>query len=984
MELTAFPRPPQDNGRGIHWVASPYHPDGDALRRWVDELRQMNVKWVKLLDDGRGSSLKVCALLLENGIMPVVRIYRYEPNPGHLGTTERETIRRLVALGVRYFETNNEPNLPGEWKGGKRPPNWLEVVVENFIIDADIVLTEGGFPAIPALSPGDISNPYILIAEKRPDLYESGIWAAIHNYTLNHPLDYPDDPVNQQGQPLTQEEYRRLGSWAWDGDSLEEINRWREADKNPGATVMDDLACWRAFEAVNRMIVEVCGHSIPIISTEGGPVVGWRQDRRYPRVTPEIHRDMVVGINDYMQREAPPYYFACCHWLIANFKMGHPDPIWEQHAWYTDAWNDQFGLSGRLPAVDAVKAMPSVVRVERGRSSIAGFLRDEEGRYLGGVEVTLYKDGTPVASVSSDVSGLFRFAHLSPGVYDVAVEGVGTILQGVDLGEEESKMVDVPPVPLGERSALKGRVMDEDGRPRPDVVITLYREDSPVAKTRSDADGAYAFGGLREGLYSLKAERLTVAYLALDGWSEQEFDLVLPRPPGYRYRVITKRLLPPEETFGRRLFYGRVFDPEGVPMSGVRVMMTWTGAPPGTRFPVKVTGSDPSKPPGYYEFTHTPGEFQLHVVQGDWDSEVAEGLNTAHVPGREPGAPVVYEVNFQLQPVGEASGAVVRGEMPGVGEGKRVALTTLEARQVAALDPEGRFRFEGLPAGEYALELVDLGTVAEGIRVDENSIYHLRLPFRGIVEGRLDGAPEGAEVRLVSARFGWHFTAKADAEGRFRFEGVPRGRYLITVQDVTVGEAESDGVSHISLPDLALEERFGSIGGRVTDALRAPVEGVKLTLLKEDGSVVASATTDAEGRYSFPHVRAGVYAIKAEAFGVLKPGVEVGAEPVEVDLTLPPGKPRKPIEFGVLFGPFDNPVAQANFALARDYLLASRATALFSVEEAKQARRVLIIGDENVVGAEDERALTEAGCEVSRIAGDSYAIAQALKELQPR
>ena len=42
----------------------------------------MGIKWVKLLDDGGGSSLELCKRLLAADIMPIVALYRVEPNPG--------------------------------------------------------------------------------------------------------------------------------------------------------------------------------------------------------------------------------------------------------------------------------------------------------------------------------------------------------------------------------------------------------------------------------------------------------------------------------------------------------------------------------------------------------------------------------------------------------------------------------------------------------------------------------------------------------------------------------------------------------------------------------------------------------------------------------------------------------------------------------------------------------------------------------------
>jgi hypothetical protein len=283
MQIADFPRPPEDNGRGVHWSARVYHPSGRDLDFWINELTAMHIKWVKLLDDGDGSSLELCRRLLEAGIMPVVRLFREQPNPDRIGGREVSGLRKLTAAGVRYFETNNEPNLPAEWKNNQRPANWLEIVADNFIYDADIVLGEGGLPAVPALGPGADPEILKLVVDKgREDLFKRGAWLAIHNYTLNHPLDYPDDPVNQQGKPLTQEEFDRFPAWAWDHRSLEMINERRARDKNPGQTLAQDANCFRGWERAGQVLHTLLGYSIPVLSTEGGPVVGWGDDLRYP------------------------------------------------------------------------------------------------------------------------------------------------------------------------------------------------------------------------------------------------------------------------------------------------------------------------------------------------------------------------------------------------------------------------------------------------------------------------------------------------------------------------------------------------------------------------------------------------------------------------------------------------------------------------------------------------------------------------------
>jgi len=95
--------------------------------------------------------------------------------------------------------------------------------------------------------------------------------------------------------------------------------------------------------------------------------MGWRDDRRYPRVDPATHADRVTAIYDFMQggrgirgMRCPSNYFALCNWLLGNYRMGYLNPGWESQAWYTDWWNGDFKLSGELPVVTAVKGMPSV------------------------------------------------------------------------------------------------------------------------------------------------------------------------------------------------------------------------------------------------------------------------------------------------------------------------------------------------------------------------------------------------------------------------------------------------------------------------------------------------------------------------------------------------------------------------------------------------------------------------------------------------
>ena len=377
MELHEFPRPPQDNGRGVHWSLSVYEWGKSNWNFWAEQLQAMKIKWVKVMDDGGGSGLPVARRLVDLGIMPVVRFYWMEQNPGNISDRGAKAVKRYVEAGAMYFETNNEPDLDLEWKGGNKPPNWLDIVVNDFIANADIILNLGGYPAMPAFGVGTLRDPFAKMVEfGRRDILDNGAWAALHNYCLARPLEYPNDPVNTQGIPITEDEWHATGGmWAWEM-GWDEVNKARKELANPSADIMQDATCFRGFELLNAYIVKAIGHSIPIMTTEGGYNVGQRagttagDDPRYGKPTPLITGQMNLEMFKYMQgdrdilgQKVPDYYFACMPWLIAAQSMGLGAPPAEnQGPWFTHKYDEEWGLNGELPLVQMLKDLPTRVR----------------------------------------------------------------------------------------------------------------------------------------------------------------------------------------------------------------------------------------------------------------------------------------------------------------------------------------------------------------------------------------------------------------------------------------------------------------------------------------------------------------------------------------------------------------------------------------------------------------------------------------------
>jgi LysM repeat protein len=401
VSLGEFKRPPEDNGRGIRGLsASGWIVAGQGLDYWIGELQALGIKWVQV-PDLKMDSLPLCEKLVAAGIFPVVMILRQdpppndlpEPNPGHLNAAEEETVKQLVDAGVLYFETNNEPNLGTNWKNGAIPTNAEEaakLVALNWLFDARFILEAGGYPGLPAVSVGNTMDLIGALASiGRQDILLEGCWIAIHNSGLGRPLNYPADEVNQIGAPLAPDKYD-LGpftKWAWwnlkhgRADTRDEVNQMRASRKQVGSTIFQDHACFRAFEYYAALAQKHLGRPIPILSTDGGYSVGQRVDPRYPRVTPQLHAELTVSMFEFVQREAPQYYFAD----LASCML--PSPGLQPEAWYSDYWQVAFqkgprtdvvlppfpvpgaNLDSKLPVVGAVKAMPNVVR---GAQQLAG------------------------------------------------------------------------------------------------------------------------------------------------------------------------------------------------------------------------------------------------------------------------------------------------------------------------------------------------------------------------------------------------------------------------------------------------------------------------------------------------------------------------------------------------------------------------------------------------------------------------------------
>ncbi|MGQ9552801.1 MAG: DUF5107 domain-containing protein [Anaerolineae bacterium] len=360
LPLAAYPRPPHDNGTGIHWAPTLFAQPVDMVDHFLAEVTAMDFKWVKIVqgDTPKLEHEYLIKRLVEQGIMPVLRLYQSMNQPyRYLG----EIVTLGVPAGVYYYELYNEPNLSGQ-AGGWEPGESISIkrIVDLWIPAAEAVSEAGGFPSLPALAPGgdyddtQFLRDFLVEIKSRNRLrLLDRAWLPLHNYFLNHPVDYPYDEVNLRSVPLSQEE---IGARGLTAEQVEQINLARRNAHLPrsqggyyiGDNIYEDSNSFLKFQAYARIVEQECGFLIPIITTEGGAILGSSEDPRYPPINESDLVQRTLAAFEYMRSQAPPYYFAFMPWLLANRAGNSLEAAWEGAAWYKED-------GSTLPIVPALK-----------------------------------------------------------------------------------------------------------------------------------------------------------------------------------------------------------------------------------------------------------------------------------------------------------------------------------------------------------------------------------------------------------------------------------------------------------------------------------------------------------------------------------------------------------------------------------------------------------------------------------------------------
>lgn len=737
MELHEYPRPPFDTGIGVHWCAGISHVTATQLRSfWLPQLEELGITWVKVADQRR--ALPLVEELLAAGIVPIVQIRRPAVNPGHLAAEQLREVDALIAAGVHYFEFNSRPDAPSTWLREELPPNALALVAEHIAIDLEEILARGGLPAIPALSPGskwDLVRALVELGRK--DLLAGPIWQAIHNFGSNRPLNYPHDPGNRDGAPLTQEYYLALAQegWnadAWQGRDLETINRLRwqiaSGSKPGGISLPPDRHCWLDYERLDARNQILLGRSLPILSTAGGWIVGKADDPRYPAVTPLLHLAQTLEACRVMMgtsrryAAAPDYYFCTAFWLLANEALESDRPVLEEEAWYSHLWPQQ-----TLPIVPALKAEPKRTRLPQ------------------------WNQPQPAERAALD----------DP-------------MHRVDV----SAPVRAPEVAAN--SVIAGHVRGGAG-----ASLWLVRSDGVLYRTIARTDGAYRFVDLARGRYTLWVDRPPGSrreHIELDGHNQVEVRLTVDRwghevsridegdATMLRCRVESSAVTAESGTLAIRL---RRSDDRREHSSRVMPMARRADGAAGCEFP-----------------TLASGEYRveaLGVTTASGDPHPLEALIELNGPTQ-----LTFVFNRPYER-GYLQLSQIYGQVTN-GWGERIMLVDGEGkRRYEEIDSEDRYQFEMLPPGLYTLAIVDREQSEARNRLALDGRNQLQINFTIYEERAVSGATDvewgAVELQIPNPMdefftligiSGESYTEAVASEGRVRFERIPPGAYTLS------------------------------------------------------------------------------------------------------------------------------------------------------------------------------------------------------------
>ena len=629
----------------------------------------------------------------------------------------------------------------------------------------------------------------------------------------------------------------------------------------------------------------------------------------------------------------------------------------------------------------------------------------------------LDKDGQVIKTTKTDANGNYSFDNLPDGTYSVKVVKDGAL---TDLEQTEdpdgAKDSASEPITLDEDNPTKKNVnfgyvpdyfikgtiyrdgnrsgaLDAGEKLYEGVTVNLVGADGTVvATTTTDADGTYSFDKLPAGTYTVTvAQDGPIAGLEQTGDPDATKDnssepITLnndnPSTTDVNFGYIADNSL--SGTVYRD--DSRNGDQDGTEpgYSGVTVQLL-----DASGNVVTTTTTDAN---GTYSFSKLPdGTYSVKVVK---DGELADTEQTEDPDATKDNAsepvtlgednPTKDHIDFGYVPDYSIHGLVYRDgdrdEKHGATE-KGYANQTVELRDkdgkvvaTTTTDANGAYSFEKLPAGDYTVKVVKDGALtdldqtedpdstkdsASGVislgndhrtETDVNFGYIANNSINGTIyrdgdrdgrKGDTEGRYSGVTVQLLDASGNVVATTTTDKDGKYSFEHLPDGTYSVkVVKDGVLADADQTGdpdnkLDNASQP-ITLDENnptkgdvdFGYVPNntitgtvyrddnrdKMINGDEPGLERVSVQLLDEDGKVLQTLDTDADGNYAFQHLPDGTYTVKVVRSSSIK----------DYDQTEDPDATVDDTSAVYDMGPGHSLQENVNFGYVPDYSIAGR------------------------------------------------------------
>ena len=629
----------------------------------------------------------------------------------------------------------------------------------------------------------------------------------------------------------------------------------------------------------------------------------------------------------------------------------------------------------------------------------------------------LDKDGQVIKTTKTDANGNYSFDNLPDGTYSVKVVKDGAL---TDLEQTEdpdgTKDSASEPIVLNEDNPTKKNVnfgyvpdyfikgtiyrdgnrsgaLDTDEKLYEGVTVNLVDADGTVvATTTTDADGSYSFDKLPAGTYSVTVvQDGPIAGLEQTGDPDDTKDNAS--------EPITLNNVNPSTTdvnFGYiadNSLSGTVYrddsrngDQDGTEpgYSGVTVQLLDASG--------NVVATTTTDANGTYSFSKLPdGTYSVKVVK---DGELADTEQTEDPDATKDNAsepvtlgednPTKDHIDFGYVPDYSIHGLVYRdgdrNETHGATE-KGYANQTVELRDkdgkvvaTTTTDANGAYSFSKLPAGDYTVKVVKDGALtdldqtedpdstkdsASGVislgndhrtETDVNFGYIANNSINGAIyrdgdrdgrKGGTEGRYSGVTVQLLDKDGKVIATTTTDKDGKYSFEHLPAGTYSVkVVKDGALADADQTGdpdnkLDNASEPITLNEDNptkgdvdFGYVpNNTITGTVyrddnrdktingdEPGLERVSVQLLDEDGNVLQTLDTAADGTYAFQHLPDGTYTVKVVRSSAIK----------DYDQTEDPDATVDDTSAVYTMGPGHSLQENVNFGYVPDYSIAGR------------------------------------------------------------